>query len=1561
MMKESAPFDFHFDDLPEGICVIRDIGKEDILFANRSLIRMYKCHSFEEFLSFTGGSFRGMVELSDYRPLSEVDSSSARKVGEGQYYVSFNCRTRDGHFRRLQGALAQSVLPKAGAVWILSLVPKKVISSLTLRDPLTGLLSHPVFLKKALEAARADKDRGEFGVHCPMYFNLTNFKFYNASRGREAGNYLLQKIAEALSRYFPGDLASHQNSDNFFLLGSKNRLPEGLSAMISEVNRYIDDPSVQLKAGICDFDYKMPPVFVLRNAFDMAKIACDSIKGDGSKSFVAYEASMGTELENRAYVLRQFDRALVGKHIKVYFQPVIRTLTGKLCGMEALSRWEDPEKGLLTPSLFIPVLEDARIIYKLDRYMLEQVAAFLAFRRDNDLPVVPVSINLSRVDFETGNPLVDVEEVVKRYQLPRRLLRIEITESALIKSEDTLRKAITDFRRAGYECWLDDFGSRYSSLNVLHNFFLDELKIDMSFLRHFNERSREIIKSIVVMAKTLGIHTLAEGAETEEQVDFFRNMGCEKIQGYFYNRPLPWQDIEQWMKEKKIEMESPAEEAVLNRVGLVNVVTHEPVALYLGRGPHIRLLFQNEAHERNLEGATAGTAEEVNRALANPDFPLREKFLAFVKRLLDRRDRQTMTFMDNGLYFQLSGEILAGDEGLYAGESSVYNLLPDEKMKTAESFDSLVRRTLALSEEVSLYHVKEGTLEILETACVTARPGDRVPAEDVLYRYAEKKIYREDRERFLHFVKPDVLYSLANEKNRYTPCEMFRVRESDGSYAWKELEAYVLYRTEEKNILLVVKNASIERTWDRKTILDTFVHSFDVSEGSYADEWRRKAAVFSAFQEYSHVKWFVKDKNRRFVAVSRDFLSYYGLTLDRVLGKTDEEMEWHVDNEPFKQIEKEVLALGVPVRHAIGSCLVRGRLKSIAATKFPVYDGGKIVGLAGYFRDMSEEKVLGEEERQLSLVDSETGLASYRGMIAAGLKYEDNYQHRREEYMAVQVNVPAMDEVEHAYGREVHKALLEKVVEILSTVSRLDMSLSRISTSSFIFLFKKAGHEDMEERLLHAANRIHEITEINGAPVTLYLQYAMVSRKEASSIDGMLRLLTDRLAVGEKHHYGESLQSGDRIVFEREKFDKADESVFITDPHTWEVLYANRAMLKNTGYPEDYRWQGKKCYELWGDGKAPCSFCPVPNLRRDRFETWIFQNPSTGVDFLMRETLVSWKGKIVRFNLSVGLETYLAHYLHENEQIYREVQANDIISAGLSEKDPEKGLMKMMERMAHFLKAECILLLEEDKEKLRCTYEWNSPSIPSRKDALQHISKEKVRPFYDYLLKKEIVIENDVPRLFTNLGMKKIYVQSLQRMATGLLTLQGQRLGFIEIVNPAPESCEGSGLLLRTLATIFAILLRNRDMLKEMYRLGHTDELTGAGNLRAFEDYAASIPEGTKTAFFYCDIDNLKKINDRKGHHSGNEAIRHTAGALAEQAGLTHTYRLGGDEFLAVAADMDEQGAAAMAEAIREGFKRRNVSVSLGHAVFTAPFPPMKKMLGVFDGKMYENKREREK
>lgn len=200
-MKESTPLDFHFDDLPEGICVIEDNEKEKILFANQALLHLYKCHSMEEFLSHTGGVLRGMVELSDYRPLSEAGLSGIKPLGNDRFYVSFSCRTRDGHFRHMEGVLSRSVREGTGAVWVLSVVPSNIISSLSVRDDLTGLLTMPVFLKKALAQAKKDEEEGAFGSYDSIYFNLTNFKFYNASYGREEGNRLLQKIADDLRTF----------------------------------------------------------------------------------------------------------------------------------------------------------------------------------------------------------------------------------------------------------------------------------------------------------------------------------------------------------------------------------------------------------------------------------------------------------------------------------------------------------------------------------------------------------------------------------------------------------------------------------------------------------------------------------------------------------------------------------------------------------------------------------------------------------------------------------------------------------------------------------------------------------------------------------------------------------------------------------------------------------------------------------------------------------------------------------------------------------------------------------------------------------------------------------------------------------------------------------------------------------------------------------------------------------------------------------------------------------------------------------------------------------------
>ena len=241
----------------------------------------------------------------------------------------------------------------------------------------------------------------------------------------------------------------------------------------------------------------------------------------------------------RDYVISHLDEAIENHWIKVYYQPVIRTLTGELCGMEALARWVDPQIGFLSPASFIPVLEQVRLIHQLDAYVLEEVCHMLRQRLNHNLPITPVSFNLSRYDFDMVDVFHLVEKTRAAYQIPRDALHVEITESALAVNDDAVYRAVDRLRDEGYEIWLDDFGSGYSSLNILKDYTVDLIKLDMGFLRSFTEKSRNIICSVIDMAKELGPKTLVEGVETQEHAEFLASIGCGRQQGYLYGKPQP--------------------------------------------------------------------------------------------------------------------------------------------------------------------------------------------------------------------------------------------------------------------------------------------------------------------------------------------------------------------------------------------------------------------------------------------------------------------------------------------------------------------------------------------------------------------------------------------------------------------------------------------------------------------------------------------------------------------------------------------------------------------------------------------------------------------------------------------------------------------------------------------------------------------------------------------------------------------------------------------------------------------------------------------------------------
>lgn len=243
-----------------------------------------------------------------------------------------------------------------------------------------------------------------------------------------------------------------------------------------------------------------------------------------------YSSGATAHASLRDYIIQNFDRALDNHWIQVYYQPVVRSMTRTVCGAEALVRWIDPDKGMISPGQFIPVLEETEKICRLDLYVFHQVCRHYREVTDHGEETIPVSVNLSRVDFTHGNLVADIDRISRKYGVPREFTHVEITESAFVENIDNVNPYIEKFHELGYQVWMDDFGSGYSSLGVLQKYSFDVIKIDMSFLRNFNAKSKTIITAIVKMAKEIGIQTLAEGVETEEQFLFLKNIGCEKIQ-----------------------------------------------------------------------------------------------------------------------------------------------------------------------------------------------------------------------------------------------------------------------------------------------------------------------------------------------------------------------------------------------------------------------------------------------------------------------------------------------------------------------------------------------------------------------------------------------------------------------------------------------------------------------------------------------------------------------------------------------------------------------------------------------------------------------------------------------------------------------------------------------------------------------------------------------------------------------------------------------------------------------------------------------------------------------
>lgn len=430
-------------------------------------------------------------------------------------------------------------------------------------DPLTGLQNMQRFLENAEHAW--SKSAAQQAI---AYFNTAGLKKYNAHFGYQAGSELLRHVAETLSAAFGEEHCSRFSDDHFMVMAESAVIREQISAVVSRAGAL--ERSCPVYAGV----YELQPGDEIELACDRAKMAVDAIKQRaGSPYYQYYDAAFQQREEHRHYIQYHLEEAIQKHWIKTYYQPIVRSSTNHICNIEALARWDDPELGLLSPAEFIPILEQSKKLYLLDLEVVRQAAAAIRAQEEAGMPESPVSVNLSRYDFESTDMVQAIIDIADRAGIPHRMLVIEITESALLNREELIRREIDRFHDAGFQVWMDDFGSGWSSLNLLTMFHFDQIKLDMQFALRIreHEHNKLVVKHVLELAQQLGIDTLAEGIETEEQYLLLKELGCDKLQGYYYSRPLPEaQAMEILCSRAGIPFEEEKEREYYKTVGTVS-------------------------------------------------------------------------------------------------------------------------------------------------------------------------------------------------------------------------------------------------------------------------------------------------------------------------------------------------------------------------------------------------------------------------------------------------------------------------------------------------------------------------------------------------------------------------------------------------------------------------------------------------------------------------------------------------------------------------------------------------------------------------------------------------------------------------------------------------------------------------------------------------------------------------------------------------------------------------------------------------------------------------------
>ena len=421
------------------------------------------------------------------------------------------------------------------------------------KNGLEELISKEAFLQE-LEVFLRKKSAQAW---CVAAVDVEHFKLYNEWYGLERGDQLLNGLAVILLQYHArtGCPVGYFGNDDFFLClpDEETEIQTIHQKLQACVNDREDGMAFFVSIGLC-------PVAETQGAdahtlCNYAQIAASAHSRNGTW-LKRYRPPMLDELKHRQQMLTEVERALQKEEFCFYLQPKCNSMTHAIVGMEALVRWNHPTRGIVSPGEFVPLMEETGLITQLDLYLWEAVCKMLHNWKIHKENMVPVSVNVSIADITALDVAQVLWELVQKYQLEPKLLLVEITESMLAQNLKMVEDTITALHRKGFAVLMDDFGSGYSSLNMLKSTSVDAIKLDMKFIVMDNENSgkgKQIVESVIEMARRLNLPIIAEGVETQEQVFMLQSMDCLYTQGYYFFKPMSVEKAEELLAQPSME------------------------------------------------------------------------------------------------------------------------------------------------------------------------------------------------------------------------------------------------------------------------------------------------------------------------------------------------------------------------------------------------------------------------------------------------------------------------------------------------------------------------------------------------------------------------------------------------------------------------------------------------------------------------------------------------------------------------------------------------------------------------------------------------------------------------------------------------------------------------------------------------------------------------------------------------------------------------------------------------------------------------------------------------